>query len=204
MNQSVTGLEPENITLALLCGGKSRRINNQDKGLLFLKNAAIYQQTLSRLKDQVGHVIISANRNLSEYDKSGFSVIRDTLPDHPGPLAGLLAAMQQIKTEWILAAPCDMPNLPMNLCQRFQEALSKNKDTQALVAHDGERQQNLVCLLHKDLQKNLESFIASGQRAAHRWLEQLNATSVDFSDMPEAFINVNTPDELNLLEKTYS
>jgi len=204
MNQSVSSLEPENITLALLCGGKSTRMNGQDKGLLLLHDQAIYMQTLQRLKNQVGHVIISANRNLSEYDKSGFSVIRDTLPDHPGPLAGLLAAMQQIKTEWILAAPCDMPNLPMNLCQRFQQAANKNMGTKALVAHDGERQQNLVCLLHKDLQKNLERFIESGQRAAHRWLEQLNATTVDFSDMPEAFINVNTLDELNMLEKTYS
>ena len=204
MNQSVINPSPYNTTLALLCGGKSTRMNSQDKGLLLLKNQAIYLQTLQRLKGQVGHVIISANRNLAEYDKSGFDVIRDTLPDHPGPLAGLLAAMQQIKTEWILTAPCDMPNLPNDLLLRFQQAAQKGDLPQALVTHDGHRQQNLVCLLNKNVQDNLENFIASGQRAAHRWLEQLNATQVDFSDVPKAFVNVNTPEELAEVEKTYS
>ena len=142
MNQSVINPSPYNTTLALLCGGKSTRMNSQDKGLLLLKNQAIYLQTLQRLKGQVGHVIISANRNLAEYDKSGFDVIRDTLPDHPGPLAGLLAAMQQIKTEWILTSPCDMPNLPTDLLLRFQQAGQKANLPQALVAYDGHRQQN--------------------------------------------------------------
>lgn len=203
MNQSVMTPRAENTTLALLCGGKSTRMNSQDKGLLLLKDQAIYLQTLQRLKNQVGHVIISANRNLTEYDKSGFTVIRDTLPDHPGPLAGLLAVMRQIKTEWILTAPCDMPNLPTDLYQRFQQTAQKTDLPQALVANDGQRQQNLVCLLNKNVQQNLEAFIASGQRAAHRWLDQLGAIKVDFSDVPEAFININTPEELAEVEKTY-
>ena len=179
-------------------------MNGQDKGLLLLKDEAIYRQTLQRLQHQVGQVIISANRNLGEYDKSGFPVIRDTLPEHPGPLAGLLAAMQQIRTEWILTAPCDMPNLPANLFERFQLAAQQSHLPQALVAFDGQRQQNLVCLLHKNVQQSLRRFIDSQQRAAHRWLEQLAATRVDYSDMPTAFININTPDELAALEKTYS
>lgn len=204
MNQSVISPSPENTTLVLLCGGRSQRMNGQDKGLLLLKDQAIYLQTLNRLKQQVAHVIISANRNLAEYDKSGYDVIRDTLPDHPGPLAGLLAAMQQIRSEWILTAPCDMPNLPDSLFSRFQQASQQANYPEALVVFDGERQQNLVTLLHKNTKESLQHFIDAGQRAAHRWLNQLAATKVDFSDMPEAFVNVNTPDELDRIEKIYS
>ena len=201
MNQSVIKPHPENTTLVLLCGGQSRRMNGQDKGLLLLKDQAIYQQTLKRLAPQVSQVIISANRNLREYDKSGFPVVRDTLPDHPGPLAGLLAAMQQIGTDWILTAPCDMPHLPDDLFERFQQAAEQAQQPSALVAYDGQRQQNLICLLHKELQGSLQHFIDSGQRAAHHWLRQLSATRVDFSDVPEAFININTPDELAVVER---
>jgi molybdopterin-guanine dinucleotide biosynthesis protein A len=201
MIQSVIKPQPENTTLVLLCGGMSRRMNGQDKGLLLLKDQAIYQQTLNRLKNQVGQVIISANRNLGEYDKSGYQVIRDTLPDHPGPLAGLLAAMQQIHTDWILTAPCDMPYLPDDLFERFQSAAEQAALPVALVAYDGHRQQNLVCLLQKGLQSSLQHFIDSGQRAAHHWLRQLSATRVDFSEIPEAFININTPDELAEVER---
>lgn len=204
MNTSTTSPTPDNTTLILLCGGKSSRMNSLDKGLLLLKEESIYLQTLHRLKDQVAQVIISANRNLGEYDKSGFRVIRDTLPEHPGPLAGLLAVMQQIQTPWILTAPCDMPNLPLDLFQRFQKAALAANLPQALVAFDGQRQQNLVCLLNKNVQASLQDFIASEQRAAHRWLGQLAATRVDYSDMPEAFININTPEELAAMEKTYS
>ena len=195
---------PDNTTLILLCGGKSNRMNGLDKGLLLLREQAIYMQTLHRLKGQVAQAIISANRNLGEYDKSGLRVIRDTLPDHHGPLAGLLAVMQQIQTPWILTAPCDMPNLPLDLFQRFQRAALAANLPQALVAFDGHRQQNLVCLLNKTVQPSLNDFVVSEQRAAHLWLEQLGVTRLDCSDIPEAFININTPEELATIEKTYS
>ena len=204
MQQSTLSPSPVNTTLVLLCGGQSRRMNGQDKGLLLLGKQAIYLQTLQRLKPQVAQVIISANRNLAEYDKSGYVVIRDTLPDHPGPLAGLLSAMQQIETEWVLTAPCDMPNLPTDLLQRFKETAQQANLPQALVAFDGQQQQHLVCLLNKSVQQSLQTYIASGQRTVHRWLSQLEALRVDFHDMPEAFLNVNTPAELAAIEKSYA
>ncbi len=193
-----------NTTLVLLCGGRSRRMNGQDKGLLLLGKQAIYLQTLQRLRPQVAQVIISANRNLAEYDKSGCVVIRDTLPEHPGPLAGLLSAMQQIETPWVLTAPCDMPNLPTDLLQRFQEKAQQANFPPALVVYDGRQQQHLICLLNKSVQQSLQTYIASGQRAVHRWLSQLGAIRVDYHDMPEAFLNINTPEELAAIEKRYA
>ncbi|MFO7603419.1 MAG: molybdenum cofactor guanylyltransferase MobA [Gammaproteobacteria bacterium] len=204
MNPPIPAPTPDTTTLVLLCGGQSRRMHGQDKGLLLLRGQALYQQTLQRLAPQMGQVIISANRDLHEYDKSGFKVVRDVLPDHPGPLAGILSALQQLETEWLLTAPCDMPHLPHDLLRRFQQAAQQAPEATAFVAFDGQRQQHLVSLLHRRVEADLRRFLASPQRAVHRWLQQLAATQVDCHDVAEAFMNINTPADLADLERRKS
>jgi molybdenum cofactor guanylyltransferase len=50
------------------------------------------------------------------------------------------------------------------------------------------------------LKKNLEDYLASGERKIDRWLEQQKLVLVDFSATPDIFINVNTMTELTALE----
>jgi molybdopterin-guanine dinucleotide biosynthesis protein A len=42
--------------------------------------------------------------------------------------------------------------------------------------------------------------LARGERKIDLWLEEVSHQSVDFSDHPDMFLNVNTPEELEEME----
>jgi molybdopterin-guanine dinucleotide biosynthesis protein A len=60
-----------------------------------------------RTKPASQRILISANRHLDAYAAYGHPVLPDSLPDYPGPLAGLLAGMQAAPDSHLLMLPCD-------------------------------------------------------------------------------------------------
>ncbi|NJD86366.1 molybdenum cofactor guanylyltransferase MobA, partial [Candidatus Erwinia dacicola] len=56
---------------------------------------------LQRFAPQVTTIWINANQNIKVYQQSGVPTIADTLSDFPGPLASMLAALQQAESEWV-------------------------------------------------------------------------------------------------------
>ena len=80
------------ITGIILCGGQARRMSGVDKPLQPLCGKPMVGHVLERLRPQVAHVVISANRNVNEYAALGAPVVADTIAD-AGPLAGVLAAV---------------------------------------------------------------------------------------------------------------
>ena len=81
-------IDKKDITGLILAGGRGSRMGGVDKGLQMHRGAPMAMHALLRLGPQVGDMMINANRNLSAYESMGAPVWPDTLPDHPGPLAG--------------------------------------------------------------------------------------------------------------------
>ncbi len=187
------------VTGLLLAGGQARRMGGADKGLLTLGGRPLAAWGLTRLQNQVGEVLISANRNHADYEKLGARVIRDSVGGYAGPLAGLFAGLQEASSDWLLSAPCDSPLLPNDYAERMHEA-ANSRQLDAVVAHDGRRLQPVFLLVRRRLQKSLGDFLARGERKIDLWLEEVSHQSVDFSDHPDMFLNVNTPEELEEME----
>ena len=187
------------VTGLLLAGGQARRMGGADKGLLTLGGRPLAAWGLKRLQNQVGEVLISANRNHADYEKLGVRVIRDSVGGYAGPLAGLFAGLQEASSDWLLSAPCDSPLLADDYAERMQEAANSGQ-WDAVVAHDGRRLQPVFLLVSRRLQQSLGDFLARGERKIDLWLEEVSHQSVDFSDHPDMFLNVNTPEELEEME----
>lgn len=187
MNQS------EAITGVVLAGGKATRMGGKDKGLLELNGQPLWQHVAGKLAGQVDTVVISANRNLGVYQASGYPVIQDSLPGFPGPLAGMLAVMQQVNSAWFLFCPCDTPTIPEDLATRLRAGLN---DAPAVWVFDGERDHPAIALMHRQLIPFLTDYLASGERRVMVALLQAGGKAVDCSDIQSAFINVNTPEDL--------
>ena len=183
----------------LLAGGQARRMGGADKGLLTLGGRPLAAWGLTRLQNQVGEVLISANRNHADYEKLGVRVIRDSVSGYAGPLAGLVAGLQEASSDWLLSAPCDSPLLANDYAERMQEAADSGQ-WDAVVAHDGRRLQPVFLLVSRRLQQSLGDFLAKGGRKIDLWLEEVSHQRVDFSDHPDMFLNVNTPEELEEME----
>ncbi len=190
----------QNITAVILAGGQGSRLGGLDKGLIQLQQISLIQHVINRIKPQVTEIIISANRNLDVYTDLGFSVYKDEISDFAGPLAGILKALQQCQSEWLLTIPADSPFIADDLAQRLIQNIEDNK---IAIAHDGERLQPTFSLIHKSLESSLKDFLQKGERKTRVWMQQQPHTIVDFSDQADAFININTQEELNNAEKYF-
>ena len=187
------------ITAVILAGGQGRRMNGLDKGLVKLQGMPIFTYVFNILKKQVPHIAISANRNIAHYQKYHTPVVSDTLPDYPGPLAGMLAAMETLNSEWFLFCPCDTPNIPGDLFTRLWEA---HNNSQALVfwVNDGQRDHPTLALLHHSLRIQLRTYLTRGERRVLHFMRQAGGQAVVFP-FPEHFENINTPDQLYCYRK---
>jgi molybdopterin-guanine dinucleotide biosynthesis protein A len=68
------------------------------------------------------------------------------------------------------------------------------------VAHDGVRMQPVFALLDCRLLPGLLDYLNGGGRKIDTWYAQHRLTLADFSAVPEAFLNLNTPEEKAELE----
>ena len=181
------------VTGVVLAGGRGSRMGGEDKGLVFYHEKPLYQHVLARLQPQVGQIFISANRNQAVYLQSGLPVIGDSLPGFHGPLAGMLAALEKIKTEWAAFVPCDTPLIPQDLVSRLWRA---KKNYPAVWARSAGRDHPVLALIHVSQVQALASFLARGERKLMLFLQQAGGHSVSFDDCPEAFKNINCREDL--------
>ncbi|ECG8591513.1 molybdenum cofactor guanylyltransferase MobA [Salmonella enterica subsp. salamae] len=188
----------DTITGVVLAGGKARRMGGADKGLLELDGKPLWRHVADALAPQVATVIINANRHLDIYQASGLQVIPDSIADFPGPLAGILSVFQQAEGDWFLFCPCDNPYIPDNLADR----LAARRHAAAVVwVHDGERDHPTIALINRAVQPELEAYLRAGERRVMAFMRQVGGHAVDFSECKEAFLNVNTPEELARWQK---
>ncbi|WCG83093.1 molybdenum cofactor guanylyltransferase MobA [Pectobacterium sp. A5351] len=182
------------ITGVILAGGRATRMGGHDKGLVALNGEPLYLHVLSRLKAQVDEVIISANRNQAVYAQSGCRIISDTDTSFLGPLAGILSGLHAATSEWVVFVPCDVPAFPLDLVHRLWQ---KRGEENAAYATDGERPHPTLLLINKNLIEPLETYLHLGNRKLMLFMEQVGAKAISFNDQPEAFHNLNSPEDLS-------
>jgi molybdenum cofactor guanylyltransferase len=137
---------------------------------------------------------------LSAYKEYGYPVITDSMDGYPGPLGGILSAMDHCDTELLLTVPCDAPLLAADYSTRMAQSIF-NAETDAGVAHDGTRMQPVYTLLHRKHAERLRNYLETGNRSVQGWIKSLQPVLVDFSDHPEQFYNLNTSADLKILEE---
>jgi len=174
-------------------------MGGDDKGLVELNGVPMIEYVLCALQPQVREIVINANRNRERYGRFGCVVISDSQAGYLGPLAGMLSGMLAVRTSWLVSVPCDSPLLPVDLVSRLHTGLEA-AGTRLAVAHDGERLQPVFALLDVTLRDDLQAFLAGGERKIDRWYARHVYAEVDFSDIPDAFSNVNTPEQRRALE----
>jgi molybdenum cofactor guanylyltransferase len=198
----------EHITGLVLAGGRGMRMGGADKGLQALHGEPLAAHVLKRLAPQAGALLISANRHPEAYAALGApfgaTVVADTLPGFPGPLAGLLAGLRAAGSAYVLSAPCDTPSLPADLGIRLAHALdSSEADIATVTTCDAQGQVSLhpvFALLRTDLADDLSAFLDAGERKVRAWYARHKTVEVAFTD-ERAFYNINSLQELADLER---
>jgi len=186
----------------VLCGGAGRRMQGRDKPLSLWAGETLVSHVLKTLPE--GQVLISANRTLTEYESLGWPVIQDgTNTDCEGPLAGIAAAARTIEAtdtrSWLYVVAGDTPKLPAELAAALHKCCLQTNSIAACV--EAERVHPLPLLVRTDALHSVHSYLKSGNRSVMGWLKQLNATRLHRPADESLFVNINTPEQLEALNK---
>ncbi len=179
------------VTAIVLCGGSGRRLGGRDKPLIEVGGQTLVERVISRILPQVDSLVLSCRQNTAGYAHLGYPVVTDRLDDG-GPLAGIEAALGQIATRFAVICPGDAPAFPADLVAMLYAGMT---DSGVVYARHGRNDQFLFMLIHRDLQKNLHTWLKRGGRKVGDWLHEQGAVAVDFPAAAR-FDNINLPEDL--------
>lgn len=204
-NHSTT---PRPATLgAILAGGRATRLGGGDKPLRTIGGRSILERVAARLKPQCTALLLNANGDPARFAGLALPVVADTVPGQPGPLGGVLAALDWCTTNhpdigWLLSAPGDCPFLPDNLAARLYAAAQAHRAPLAIAASNG-RSHPVIGLWSLTLREPLRhALTAEDMRKAHDFVARHSAAVVAWPATPlDPFFNVNTADDLAEAER---
>jgi molybdopterin-guanine dinucleotide biosynthesis protein A len=186
----------------ILAGGLARRMGGGDKAMIKIAGRTILERTLARVAPQCAQTIINANGDPARFALTGLPVVADDVADYPGPLAGILTALEWATAnapaiEWVVSVPGDCPFLPRDLVARLHRARAA-ANTPLACARSGEWRHPVVGLWRIDLRGDLRhALVAEGLRKIEVWTARHGIAVADWSTEPvDPFFNVNTPEDV--------
>jgi len=190
----------------ILAGGLARRMGGGDKPLRLLGGQPMLAHVLARLRPQVAGVVINANGDPARFAAHGLPVVADGLPDHPGPLAGILAALDWAADHapalrWVVSAPGDSPFIPTDLAARLHAAAAAEGVPFACAWSDGQAHPP-VGLWPVALRGELRAALLAGERKIDRWTARHGCAACHWPAHPvDPFFNANAPEDLAEAER---
>ena len=185
----------QQITVVILAGGRGRRMDEHDKGLVELEGKPLVQHVTELISRQNQNILINANQHLSDYQAFGYPVVLDQMEGFQGPLAGVATAMKMVTTPYIMTLPCDAPYVAAQYQQMMWSAL-EDQQTDLVVAYDGTRLQPVHALLPVSLYDDLCRYLQGRHRRVDGWYSQYAMGLTDCSGISEMFNNLNTREQL--------
>jgi molybdopterin-guanine dinucleotide biosynthesis protein A len=178
-----------------------------DKPMRQIGGRPILARVIARLAPQCDGLILNANGDPARFASFGLPVISDTVENFPGPLAGILAALDwtaanRPEIAWILCAAGDCPFLPRDLVARLHRARVE-QDAQLAVAASGGQSHPVIGLWSVALREELRhALVDEGVRGVGRWAARYRLATVTWPAEPfDPFFNANTPDDIAAAER---
>lgn len=190
----------------LLAGGLARRMGGGDKPLRQIGGRSILDRAIARLSPQVEHLVLNANGDPARFAGFGFPVIADGVPDFPGPLAGILAALDHAvacypEVEWVASATADAPFLPRDLISRLHEARGASGLLFACAASGGFTHPPIglwPVSMRAELRRAL---VDEGERKIDAFTAHFGCAAAEWPAEPyDPFFNANRPEDLTAAE----
>jgi molybdopterin-guanine dinucleotide biosynthesis protein A len=173
-----------------------------DKPMRTIGGRTILDRVIARLQRQCDVLILNANGDPARFAAFGLPVIPDGVADFPGPLAGILAALdwaaaKRPEVKWVLSAAADCPFLPRDLVSRLVAALRDENAELAVAASDGQSHP-VIGLWSVALREQLRhALVVEDVRKIDRWTARYRLATVTWPITPlDPFFNANTMDDI--------
>lgn len=180
-------MNPADITVGILAGGRASRLGGVDKAWLMRDGEPLVLGLARRFS--AFPRLVSANRHLPRYAAHGLMPVVDRTID-AGPLAGIEALLAACAGRWLLTVPVDALELPGDLLPRLLADPERGA-----FAIDGDGAQPLCALWPVAAARSaVTQAIARGELAVHAVQSRLGMAGVAWDDC--RFGNLNTPADL--------
>ena len=186
-------LQKDALSIAILAGGRSSRMQGNDKGLLSFNGKSVLSRITGIAHGFSSDVFVIANNNLEKYEKIHKPVYTDILDNFQGPLSGIYTALKKCKNEKLIILPCDGPFING---EYFEALLSYRGHESIQVIKTGSRLQPVYACIDSCLVNNLEVFLQSGERKIDKWYTACKFDEILFNENDEMFININSKDDI--------
>jgi molybdopterin-guanine dinucleotide biosynthesis protein A len=108
----------------------------RDKALIEIGGRALIEHALAALDGVCGEVLLACG-SAPRYEHLGRRLVLDLRPGGAtelGPLAGLAAALEATRTEWLIALACDMPGAEPELLEELARIAAAGELDVAMLA----------------------------------------------------------------------
>ncbi|MDR7372188.1 molybdenum cofactor guanylyltransferase [Flavobacterium aquidurense] len=182
----------EILTVFILCGGKSSRMQSE-KGLVLFQDKPFIEhiiQAILPITDQIK--LITATK---EYDYLPYQKIPDIISDK-GPLGGIYTALTCSETEFNLILSCDIPLISTEL---LSELISKhNNEAEVTVFASESKLHPLIGIYSKKLLPVIKSAIDNNDLKMMNLIANIPHQVINIDESENFHLtNINSADELN-------
>jgi molybdopterin-guanine dinucleotide biosynthesis protein A len=190
-------LPAEDVTIAILAGGKSTRMGT-DKALVEFQGRTLLARSLDLARALSANVRIVGSRDkFAQFAP----VVEDEFPNC-GPLGGIHAALRSSHTDLNLVLAVDMPFVTQPLLQYLIAQARETPGVMAVVPRWDAGWQPLCAVYRRKFAVAAEQALRAGRNRidllfdadSTQVIEKLDLEAAGFS--PDVFRNMNTPEEL--------
>ena len=174
----------------VLAGGKSRRMNGNNKAFLKYENKSFIESIIDQLTG-FQNIYISVD-NKEKYRNLNFTLVEDMYKDI-GPMGGIYSALKMIEEKYIVVIACDMPKIKKEFIDFLCDSITEN--IECIVTED---EKGRICPLggiySKDLIGKIENMIEEKDYKLLNLIRRANSKIIPLS---ETNFNKNILDNIN-------
>lgn len=192
------------ISILILAGGKSSRMDYKDKACLPLGQETFLSRLYKCMKPHAEQIIISEGKMTHrDYgaDFENVCFVRDIYEDC-GPLGGLYTGLKACTSELCAVAACDMPYLEFGLYEYLLGFITEETDA-VIPLLDG-RRQPLAGIYKKRLELKVKEQLEGKDNTMKHFLDTIQVKYVEVGDQERYLAmlqNINTTEEYKELKK---
>jgi molybdopterin-guanine dinucleotide biosynthesis protein A len=192
----------DDVSGVILAGGKSSRYG-KDKAFVKINGLPLIESVIEVMGSVFQEVIIITNTP-NKYSYLGLSVYEDTIKGL-GPLGGIVTGLTAISKEAGFFVACDMPFLNRELLLYMTESKG---EFDAVIPRISGKMEALHGLYRKTCLPAIKRLIDSRVYQVLRFFSEVSVRYVDEGEIRQfdpdlrCFLNVNTPEELQEIEKS--
>src|SRR6266404_3709343 len=185
------------VTGVIQAGGRSVRMGGRPKALIEVGGRPIIERVVAALTPAVDDMLVVTNTP-ELYAFLGLAMVGDVYPDH-GSLGGVYSGLKAAAGRAALTVACDMPFLHPGVVRLVADRAGEGD---VVIPRVGSQLETMHAAYGKACLPHIEERLVAGHLKIVDFFECVRVVEITeadvarFRDPRVAFMNVNTPDEL--------